>query len=175
MGIRNFDLNIIKEVLQKDNKDFNGLKIMQLGDQMYREKGIRAKEYLESLGSTVVSIDINGLGGSLPIDLSKIIDNPEYQGKFDLITNCGTSEHVSDHLICFENIYNFCSKNGIIYNIVPKKGCWNRGCHRNAHKYDIAFFEEWAKDHFCEILISKIVTKQERFYDDMVMAVLKKG
>jgi hypothetical protein len=174
MGIRNFDLDILKDIMSKNNLSFNGLKMLQLGDQVYRDKKIRAKEYFESLGSSVVSIDINGQGGSLPIDLSVAIDEPNYKDNFDIITNFGTSEHVSDHFMCFENMYSFCKKNGIIYNLVPRKGFWNNKSHKDAHKYDTEFFVEWSEKHNCDILINRIVPKKERFCDDMILAILKK-
>lgn len=174
MGLRNFDLVILKDIMDKHGFQFKGLNMMQLGDQIYRDKKIRAKKYFESLGSIVVSIDINGKGGSLPIDLSRPIENLEYKNRFDLVTNFGTSEHVSDHLACFENMYNFCKTSGIMINLVPREGCWNNRSHRGAHKYSNEFFTKWASDHNCDVLVNRIITRAERFCDDMILVILKK-
>lgn len=174
MGIRNFDLKTINEVLLGQNLILNGLKMLQLGDQIYREKKVRAKKYFEELGAFVLSIDINGKGGSVSKDLSKHIEWPEYKCHFDMITNFGTSEHVSDHIVCFENMYYFCRKGGIIYSLVPREGFWNHGAHRGVHKYNTEFFAKWANEHSCEVIINRIVTREERACPDMILAVLKK-
>ena len=164
----------MQNILSSQNLEFSGLKMLQLGDQMYREKKIRAKKHFEDMGLFVLSIDINGQGESLPIDLSKPINWPQYKGYFDIVTNFGTSEHVSDHMTCFENIYYFCKNGGIMYNLVPREGCWNKGCHKHAHKYNTEFFKSWAGEHFCTILENRVVDSKERFRDDMVLAVLRK-
>jgi SAM-dependent methyltransferase len=174
MGIRQYELNVLNEIMIQEKMVFHGLKMLQLGDQVCRGKKISGKKYFENLGSEVTSIDINGKNGSLPIDLSKLINWIERKDYFDIITNFGTSEHVSDHLTCFKNMYYFCRKGGIIFNLVPRKGFWNCRSHRNVHKYDTDFFEKWAKDNSCDILVNKIVKKEERFCDDMVLAVLKR-
>ena len=185
MGIRQFEIDLLTNVLKQQNLSFNNIKMMQLGDQIYKDKNMRAKEYFESLGSLVVSIDIKGEGGSLPIDLSKPINMSEYKEYFDVVTNFGTSEHVSDHMACLENMYYFCKKNGILCNFVPREGHWIDRSHYNAHKYTTNFFYQWADQHNCEVVLSRIVTIRERtsghcnsihlygMYDS-ILAILKK-
>lgn len=180
MGIRKMDLDIIENVLKDNNLKYKDLKILQLGDQLIRGLGERiiAKKYFEKLGCKVVSIDINGHGGSLPLDLSKQINIEEYKNNFDLVTNFGTSEHVSDHFICFDNIHNFCKPKGFIINLVPRIGFWNVREHEHAHKYDNVFFEKLAKKYNYKIIENRIVSGKERFGEDIeldsILAILKK-
>jgi len=175
MGIRTFDVDILNKVLADNGMQYKGLKMLQLGDQVMRNvRKMRGKKYFENKGSFVVSIDLNGRGGSLPIDLSKQISMPEYKEYFDIITNFGTSEHVSDHMQCFKNMDYFCKKGGIIYNLNPREGHWNNRSHRGVHKYTTEFYDNWAKENGYSVIINRIITKAERFCDDMVMAILKK-
>jgi hypothetical protein len=175
MGLKLFDINLLKDTLEKNGLQYNGLKMLQLGDQIIRIDGkVRAKAYFESLGAFVFSIDINGKGGSVPIDLSKPIDMPEYNSYFDIITNCGTSEHVSDHIQCFANMDYFCKQNGLIYNLVPREGFWYNRSHRDVHRYNNYFFEKWANDNGYLVLVNRIVTREEYCSDDLILSILKK-
>jgi 2-polyprenyl-3-methyl-5-hydroxy-6-metoxy-1,4-benzoquinol methylase len=99
----------------------------ELGDQLIDVDGIDfkvAKDYWESLGIKHTSIDINGEHGALPMDLSKPIDVEEIGGPFNIVTNFGTSEHVSDQYECFRNIHNLCRFDGLIIHSVPEVGSW---------------------------------------------------
>jgi len=178
MGIRNFDVEVLNNIMKQEGLQYKGLKMLQLGDQIMRNVGkIRGKKYFEQLGAFVISIDINGLGGSLPLDLSKPIDNmSEHKDYFDVITNFGTSEHVSDHIACFANMYYFCRKGGILLNLSPREGHWNNRSHRHVHKYTTQFYDDWAKNNNCSVLINRVVPKGERVggQDDMILAILKK-
>ena len=174
MGVRNFDIEKLRIVNNSQGLTFYNLKMLQLGDQMYREKSIRAKKFFEDIGTLVTSIDINGEGGSLPLDLSKPINNPAYINHFDIVTNFGTSEHVENHIMCFENMYNFTRKNGIMFNLVPREGFWNKGSHSKVHKYTTDFFDDLAKHYSCELLENRYITQEERKGGGLVMSALKK-
>ena len=176
MGLKSFDIDLLNNVVETNGFKYDGLKMLQLGDQIIRIDGkLRAKKYFEGLGAFVFSIDINCKGGSVPIDLAKPVLMPEYNSYFELITNCGTSEHVSDHMQCFANMDYFCKKGGIIYNLVPREGFWYNRSHRNVHRYNTDFFASWAANNNYTILTNRIVTREEYCSDDLVLAILKKN
>jgi hypothetical protein len=79
----------------------------------------KTKTAFESLGWRHTSIDLNGLGGALPIDLTKPIDVRGIGGPFDVVTNFGTSEHVEGQYECWKNIFSLCRVGGHIVCCVP--------------------------------------------------------
>jgi len=106
--------------------------MVELGDQKLDVKvsvktlgeRVWAKEYFERLGFYHYCIDLHGMNGAHPIDLCRTIDDPFWIGKFDVLTNCGTSEHVLDQHMCWENIHNLVKVGGIFIHVLPKIGCW---------------------------------------------------
>ena len=78
----------------------------------------------------------------MQLDLNKDISIEKSKGPFDLITNFGTSEHVSDQYMCFKNIHRLTRLNGLMYHIVPRIGNWTGHC---PYYYDVDFFESLAK------------------------------
>lgn len=83
------------------------------GDRIY-------KKYFEALGFKHVSIDWNGKDGALPLDLRKPID----MEPFDMVTNIGTTEHVSNQGAVWKNIHNLTKVGGIVVSVTPKEGNW---------------------------------------------------
>jgi hypothetical protein len=127
MGVSTTVLGFIQEALfvYRPNLRFEGQEMCELGDQTLQLKSYLshgngrylAKEYFEALGFKHVSIDIHGKHGSVALDLSKPID--KWQGRFDVLTNLGTSEHVDDQYECWKNIHNLVKKGGIFISIMP--------------------------------------------------------
>lgn len=113
--------------------------MMELGDQQIYcfpdfNDGSPAKVYFEYLGiKRHVSIDLNGMLGALPLDLSKPIDDPAFMGAFDMVTDLGTSEHVSPHVsglyACRLNCHNWCREGGVMVFENPKTGNWSKHGH----------------------------------------------
>ena len=81
----------------------------------------RTKAAFERHGWRHTSIDLNGLGGALALDLTVPIDVKSIEGPFDVVTNFGTSEHVEGQLECWRNIYRLCKTGGYIVCCTP----WN--------------------------------------------------
>ena len=122
---------------------YSGMKMCELGNQKLRKNKFKTgKEYFESKNIIHTSIDINGLDGALPIDLSEPIPYPKLLHKFDIVTNLGTSEHVEDQYWCFWNIHNLCNIGGIMLHIVPRPKYWRN---HGYYKYEFEFFEELSK------------------------------
>lgn len=78
----------------------------------------------ESIGFDIYeSIDLfDSTYNSLKFDLNKsLIQEYNFQRKFDVVTNFGCSEHVFDQMKVFENIHNLASKGACIINSIPLK------------------------------------------------------
>lgn len=75
-----------------------GSTMLELGSQ----KMGTYKEWFESLGIRHTSIDLNGRGGALELDLQE--DLRDELGQFDIVTNIGTSEHVERQEPLWRNI-----------------------------------------------------------------------
>jgi hypothetical protein len=88
----------------------------------------------------ITIIDMNGENGALKIDLSKDID---IKSSYDLITNFGTSEHVSDQYTCWKNIHALLSNEGIVISEIPEIGSWKGHCR---YYVDYSFFKAMSED-----------------------------
>lgn len=78
------------------------------------------KQYFQSINICHVSIDWNGLDGALKLDLRQPIDLEP----FDMVTNIGTTEHVSDQPAVWRNIHNLTKVGGVIASLTPLEGDW---------------------------------------------------
>ena len=96
-----------------------GNRMIELGQK--QTKGTSYKKYFESLGLEHISIDISGLHGALKLDLRESIDLEPA----DMVTNIGTTEHVTNNQkAAWENIHNFCKVGGVFISCTPIKGDW---------------------------------------------------
>lgn len=86
---------------------------------------VMAKPYFQELGFEHTSIDMNGEGESLRINMSE----PASLGKFDVITDFGTSEHVQDLWQCLQNLHEFGDLGTLYFHVNPVVGSWPRHCH----------------------------------------------
>jgi hypothetical protein len=113
--------DLLVRALSISPKFITELRICELGDQMIRRHGkyvMPVKECLEFVGASYTSIDLNGKHGSVKYDLRDPL--PIYSiGRFDIVTNFGTSEHIDEQLPVFENIHELCAKNGVMVHAVP--------------------------------------------------------
>lgn len=92
--------------------------MLELGRKKTGE--VAYKGWFEKLGMVHVSIDIKGGYGSLPLDLTEPIDLEP----FDMITNLGTTEHVSKQEPCWRNIHNLLKQGGVLVSMTPLNGNW---------------------------------------------------
>lgn len=99
-----------------------GDRMLELGRKKVKIDGewITYKSYFESQGVDHTSIDIQGGFGALPLDLTQPIDLKP----FDMVTNIGTTEHVSSQEQCWRNIHNLTKVGGVIVSMTPLEGDW---------------------------------------------------
>lgn len=132
-----------------------GSSMLELGNKIKGE--MVYKNVFERLGFRHVSVDLNGRNGALKLDLRK----PLYLGQFDMVTNFGTSEHVSDdnwngQVECWRNMLTALSVGGVLVSITPLEGA-KRWLRHGRWYPQIAFFQEMAKKNGLNV---------ERLYTD---------
>lgn len=175
MGLRRGQLEYFFEMFELAGYEkFDGLKMCELGNQRTKSGG---RKYLESrnippfktgkelfthLGFQHTSIDANGEDGALPINLNKPILDPTLLSNFDVITNSGTTEHVSNQVMCFKNVHNLCKKHGLFIHIVPSIAYQTRyltgeTTMHGRYNYWFDFFHALADECEYEILDERII------------------
>ncbi|HET6224667.1 MAG TPA: hypothetical protein VFF27_00215 [Bacteroidia bacterium] len=146
MGVTGFSINLL-EKYKGDSKSVCELGAQNLYDKDYgTEKGPYANVYYNSNGIEYTFIDVSKENNSLDIDLSK----PQtFTEVYDLVTDFGTSEHVSDSYNCAKAIHDLVKVGGTVIQENPKTGNWpGHGFHYKTK----AFYEKLASSNGYEIL-----------------------
>lgn len=147
MGYNKFNLAYIFDVVSK----YDIKNVLELGNQCINNRDIThiqekwGKEYFVNNGFNHTSIDWNGNNGALNMDLTKPLP-VTFHSMFDLVTNCGTSEHILLQYEVFENLHKS-GKIGCVYiNSLPLDTNQNKklyGAPTNPHgiyEYNTMFF-----------------------------------
>jgi SAM-dependent methyltransferase len=116
-----------------------GTRMLELGNKK-NSKGTY-KAYFESIDIDHTSIDWNGEDGALKLDLREPIDLKP----FDMVTNIGTTEHVSDQEAVWSNIHNLTKVGGFIASVTPLEGDWIR---HGEYYPRFEFFEQFTKNGY---------------------------
>jgi len=129
------------------------VRICELGDQIINRWHplMTGKQYLINKGvKEHISIDWNGQNGAVKRDLSLPIN--EWKHYFDIITNYGTTEHVTNQYCVFKNIHDFCKKGGVMIHTVPIIGGWKNHC---LFHYDTNFFGQLSQKSGYKCIINE--------------------
>lgn len=124
-----------------------GASMLELGN---KKKGdFVYKKFFEGRGFRHVSVDWNGQDGALKKDLRF----PLNLGTFDMVTNVGTTEHVSEkdwngQVGAWRNILNAMHVGSVLISITPKPGSWPRHGRWYPHQ---EFFPDLARLNGCEV------------------------
>jgi hypothetical protein len=166
MGLQPGYLDYILECVTSELGELAGKRMLELGDQTIGADDIpetTGKEYYENRGVQHTSFDLNSKHGSLPVDLSQPIQDPQWRGAFDIITNSGTSEHVEpldSQYDCFMNIHDCLKVGGISIHLVPdfdeleQRGYWENHCN---NYYTHKFFNLLAELNGYTLVSSKVI------------------
>lgn len=142
MGITRHSLNLVERYVTGYPK---GITMLELGNQFnyWDPKNMLSpmKGYFQKLGVVHDSVDQNGKDGAHALDLGKPINMDGWIGRFDVVTDFGTSEHVYDLYECFANIHKFCKKGGIMIHENPENGSWPG--HNNHWYYTRSFYAKF--------------------------------
>jgi hypothetical protein len=86
-----------------------------------------ARAFWTWLGLDYASIDIDGSPGSIPLDLNYDEVPTEFIGKYDVVTNFGTTEHVANQLQSFKIIHDLAAAGALMLHVLPAGGMLNHG------------------------------------------------
>jgi hypothetical protein len=86
-----------------------------------------SRDFWTWLGFAYASIDIDGSPGSIPLDLNFDPIPSDLRGRFALVTNFGTTEHVANQLNAFQVIHDLTALGGLMIHKVPTQGYFNHG------------------------------------------------
>jgi len=97
------------------------------GAELLPEGAPLASEFWAWLGFSYSSIDIDGSPGSIPLDLNCDSVPGDTLGKYQLVTNFGTTEHVANQLNAFKIIHDLAACSGVMIHHLPMQGMLNHG------------------------------------------------
>jgi hypothetical protein len=125
---------LLVEACRHLQKPMRGLKVCELGNQVSGWKfHVSVKKIMQWLGAEHTSIDLNGLDGSLKLDLSQPLPK-SLLGQFDLVTNAGTTEHVvtsndfCDQWQVFKSIHDLAKPTAAILHVIPSENGYHCEC-----------------------------------------------
>ena len=78
-----------------------------------------ARLLYEGLGMNYHCVDVDGRLGSLVMDLNFDTVPDKHKGRYDLVTNHGTSEHILNQFNVFKTMHDFASTGAIFVHAVP--------------------------------------------------------
>jgi len=86
-----------------------------------------ARQFWTWLELSYAAIDIDGSPGSIAMDLNYDDVPAALLGKYQLVTNFGTTEHVANQLNAFKIIHDLTDIGGVMIHNVPAQGMFNHG------------------------------------------------
>ena len=98
-----------------------------------------ARDFWRWLGFDYASVDIDESPGSIPLDLNYDDAPASAVGKYQLVTNFGTTEHVANQLNAFKVIHELTAIGGVMWHHLPAQGMLNHGL----VNYNPKFFGCW--------------------------------
>lgn len=132
-------------------------------------------------------IDLDGHHGAHVFDLNvPIQEHYEFRDRFDFVTNHGTTEHLFNQMVAFQNVHDMTKEGGIILHALPFQGYQNHGM----FNYNASLFLDLAVANDYEVfglflsVDDKLFAYDEDFLarnriastsDVLLMAVLVKG
>lgn len=116
-----------------------------------------------------MSVDLSGENDSKTWNLAEPIKTNK---RFDLVTNCGTLEHVKDLYQGFANMHKLCKVGGYLLNENPRTKNWPDHCY---HYFDEKFFLDLAIQANYEIIeIKNTVSAHNYETGNNVFALFRK-
>jgi hypothetical protein len=86
-----------------------------------------ARDFWVALGFQYTAIDVDGSPGSVALDLNYDQVPQNLKGKYGLVTNLGTTEHVCNQMNAFKVIHDLTAPGGVMIHHLPAGGMLNHG------------------------------------------------
>jgi len=104
-----------------------------------------AGELFEKAGMHYVSFDIAQGYKTTVLDLNRALLPSEFRGRFDLVLNFGTTEHIFNQLNAFKIIHEALKVGGFVYHQLPASGFTDHGyfTYTGRFFFDLAGFNDY--------------------------------
>lgn len=109
-------------------------------------------------GFEYVALDIFHARNTILFDLNAHKPGPALKGRFDLVLNFGTTEHVVNQYQAHKTIYDLLAIGGVAYHDLPMSGYFAHGY----FKYDPQFLLDIAAANGCDVVLNRIMTGAEQ-------------
>ena len=86
-----------------------------------------AADLFRKVGYEYSAIDYADYPGIVRLDLNERSLPSDMRGQFDIVLNCGTSEHIMNQFNVFKTIHDACAAGGSMYHGVPAWGDYEHG------------------------------------------------
>jgi len=166
MGLHQWGLEALDEVVEKAGLAYSGASIVELGLTNLRKSLSHynltyARDLFAQRGAKVLTIDLAGKDGAVALDLAKPL--PSSIGEYDILINFGTSEHVPNQYKCWRNIHNLCRVGGVMVHSIPVS-CPHFATHC-FYFYSIGFMETLAaKCGYRKVVPVRSVSNNEQVF-----------
>jgi hypothetical protein len=107
-----------------------------------------ARLIYEGVGIKYNCVDVDGRAGTIAMDLNLDVAPAEHKGKYGLVTNHGTSEHLINQVNLFKVMHDFARTNGVLVHAVPFMGYVDHGF----FSYHPNFFDALARYNSYEMI-----------------------
>ena len=118
-----------------------------------------ARDFWQWIGFKHAAIDIDESPGSIALDLNFDGIKRKHRGKFALVTNMGTTEHIANQHNAFKVIHELTAQHGVMYHNVPSQGMMNHGL----INYNLKFFWMLARSNGYEWLFANYLNSAEYY------------
>src|SRR5205085_2282669 len=112
-----------------------------------------ARDFWLWLRFDYAAIDIDDSPGSIPLDLNYDNAPPKEVGRYNLVTNFGTTEHIANQLNAFKVIHELTAPGGVMIHHLPAQGMFNHGL----VNYNPKFFWMLARSNGYKFLASQFL------------------
>ncbi len=126
-------------------------------DEALRDDAPASRAFWESLGFSYAAVEYDGHRHSIALDLNRDAVPDALKGRFQLVVNTGTTEHIANQDNCFRVIHDLVGRGGVMYHEVPAGGHLNHGL----FSYNPKFFWALCNSNDYEMLSLKMCSWDE--------------
>jgi hypothetical protein len=121
-----------------------------VGVENFRARAPAARLFWTSLGFDYAAVDL--VDDAIRIDLNREQVPAEMRGRFDIVTNGGTTEHVANQDNTFRVIHDLCRPGGLMIHEVPCQAMMTHGL----INYNPKFFSNLARANAYEVVSMRV-------------------
>ena len=116
-----------------------------------------ARRLFELANWSYICVDTSGEFGAIPLDLNFDSIPEDHQGRYDLVTNFGCTEHIANQLNAFKAIHDLVKVGGLMIHAVPTQGFIDHGL----VNYSAKFFWRLAEYNNYRLIDMRLTTHSE--------------